>query len=799
MSEQGIVTGADDWRSESEKRRSILRKALINLLKLWIPDHPEAGMQKAELNRNWRDAMDGWADRITLVSLLSSGVEDLMVYDFERSPVSVQSLLVQREGTDAFLDARNALRVVRRKFGMMTLIARTAGVFEQRNMHALTLDAGMSEGDLLAISRLLSTRIEGTSAEEEQRFRMALRRAGMSKLDVLFHNDVIGRRLPVAWPVKAFYSQLARRIKAGQPHPDAAEAIHQAYGPTLGPKGLSDVAQYADNLGEDLEAPGGYNPADLILVNAEEEPLLAVTRRLYDDFNLLRREREHERAMGGGAAPPPPEPVAAEVDAEMDFLGETSDQDDDQLLRLANALERIRRVRGRAFFGRMSMIGEQVDFFEAAEATSFEDIEQRLEAMDPQEGLGRARAIREPFYRARALEAAARRLMAAGNQVEAAEAAREALTAARGCHGEDKPQAYAAALSALLGAQCIEESGEALHEALKEAHTHEQLPERAAALMRVASTVMQAGPLPAELRGQLSHALLGDDVHFWGKPEVTPALVEACLSLLSALDDDTFIFLQKVIAHPEEEVRRSVIRAMPFGTDATLRNMLLSHLRDPSPDVRLDVVERVGNSGDRSLFIYLVNHLRHGEVERPEELRALALGLCRLDIPRALPVLNAMLGKLATPDERLVGQQAPFKAGDDMQLAALEALYAINSRESRRLIFNVREKARKGPVAETASLLWQVVKARPYGEPELPRSPHDPEWLEDVDGVDLATRLQAILAEEAGPEPEPEPLPEIDEADLPPLPPEGEQPSGGGLFGRLKRKLFKQGEAAPAA
>ncbi|MEZ4465994.1 MAG: hypothetical protein R3F43_16425 [bacterium] len=75
----------------------MLRKALINLLKLWIPDHPEAGMQKAELNRNWHDAMDGFADRVTLVSLLSSGVEDLMVYDFERTPVSVQALLVQRE------------------------------------------------------------------------------------------------------------------------------------------------------------------------------------------------------------------------------------------------------------------------------------------------------------------------------------------------------------------------------------------------------------------------------------------------------------------------------------------------------------------------------------------------------------------------------------------------------------------------------------------------------------------------------------------------------------------------------
>lgn len=778
-----MVTGADDWRSESEKRRSILRKAIINLLKLWIPDHPEAGMQKAELFKNWSEAMGGWAEKITLVNLLSAGVEDLMVHDFDRGgSVSVQSLIVQREGTDAFLDARNALRVVRRKFSMMTLIARMAGVFEQRNIHAMTLRGDLTEADLLSLSRLMATRVEGTSSEEEQRFRMAFRRAGLTKIDIFYHSEIIGRRLPVAWHVKALYSHLARRVKVGQPHTEAAEGVVEEFGPALVPKGLSDVAQYAEALREDLEAPGGYDPADLILLKAPEEPLLQVTRRLFDDFNLLRREKEHTRALLTGAeAPLVDAPI--EVNTEQDFLSDaTVDAEDDQLPRLAKALDRIRRVRGREFFGRMSVVGEQTDFFEAVEGTNIEDLEARLGALPPEEGLARARSIREPFYRARGLEAAVRRLAQAGLMDDAAAGAREALAAAREAGGEDRHQAYATALSALLVAGCVEEAAQTTEESFKIAHSHENLSERAAALMRVASTLMQAGALPPAVRSRLSRAVLGSDVHFWARAESTPALVEACLSLLPPKDDNTFIFLQKVVTHPAEDVRRSVIRSMPIGEDESLRNLLLSYLRDASPVVRLDVIERVGESGQRGLFIYLVNHLRHGNPERADELRALALGLCRLDPGRALPVLNAMLGKLATADDKV----PPFKGNDEMQVAALEALYYLNSREARRIIFNVRERARKGVVAGVAEQAWRVVKARPYGEPMLPRSPHHPDWNEDEDGVPFLDQLARaappeVEPEAPAPEPEPAPAPEADD-----------RPSG--LFGRLK-SIFKKGES----
>jgi len=72
MEEQ--VTGAADWRSETEKRKSLLRKAIIALFKIWIPDHPEASMARGEVFALMRDAFVG-IDQICLVSRLSTGVE----------------------------------------------------------------------------------------------------------------------------------------------------------------------------------------------------------------------------------------------------------------------------------------------------------------------------------------------------------------------------------------------------------------------------------------------------------------------------------------------------------------------------------------------------------------------------------------------------------------------------------------------------------------------------------------------------------------------------------------------------
>ena len=164
-------TGAADWRSESEKRKSLLRKSVIALFKTWIPDHPEASMARGEVFSTTRDALGDFAESVTFVSLLSFGSEDMFAHDFLGHPLSMQDLLVQREGTDAFLDAKNALRVVRRKFGMMTLIARMASNFEQRNIVAVQIRNGFDQNELINFAKAMAVRVEGTAAEEEIEFK----------------------------------------------------------------------------------------------------------------------------------------------------------------------------------------------------------------------------------------------------------------------------------------------------------------------------------------------------------------------------------------------------------------------------------------------------------------------------------------------------------------------------------------------------------------------------------------------------------------------------------------------------
>ena len=165
------LQGAADWRSEGEKRKSLLRKACISMFKTWIPDHPEASVARGEVFPQFRDAVSDYAESFSLVSLLSFGSEDMFCHDFAQTPLSMQELLVQREGTDAFLDPKNALRVVRRKFGMMTLIARMASTFEQRNIVAIRVHQGLDQNEMVEFGRLLSMRVEGTATEEEAEFK----------------------------------------------------------------------------------------------------------------------------------------------------------------------------------------------------------------------------------------------------------------------------------------------------------------------------------------------------------------------------------------------------------------------------------------------------------------------------------------------------------------------------------------------------------------------------------------------------------------------------------------------------
>jgi hypothetical protein len=202
------------------------------------------------------------------------------------------------------------------------------------------------------------------------------------------------------------------------------------------------------------------------------------------------------------------------------------------------------------------------------------------------------------------------------------------------------------------------------------------------------------------------------------------------LALLSGVDDDTLIFLQKVVVHSDDMIRKSVLRTLPLGENDHIRNMLVSHLKDDVPGVRVEVIERIGASGDPSLALYLVNQFRQNEARTDPEKRALALNLARLDHKKYLPIFNAMLGKLATKDARFVQRYKPIADDTGYQAAGLEVLYHLKNRDARRLVYNAATKGR-GKMKATAARAWNALKNQPYGIPTLPCSSHDVEYDPD--------------------------------------------------------------------
>jgi hypothetical protein len=289
--------------------------------------------------------------------------------------------------------------------------------------------------------------------------------------------------------------------------------------------------------------------------------------------------------------------------------------------------------------------------------------------------------------------------------------------------------------------------------------------------------------------------------------------VEALVSLLPTDENDTQIFLQKVVAHTNPTVRAGVVRTMPLSDAPGMRNMLLAHLKDREPQVRCEVIERIGASGERALVLYLVNYAKHlqesGAQSPPtpptrDEKRTLALNLVRLDGERQLPLVNAMLGTLHTEGPGLTDRQKPLKDDVDLQLAGLEVLIHLNSRTARRLLFNAAERARKrgGPVADLFLRSWAALKSAPYGDPSLPRSPHDPTWTE-ADLFDLDAWLETarpVAPEPADAAPEaaaPEAGPTSAARPERPAPASREAPRKPGLLERLKRRFLGDPDDAP--
>ena len=199
-------------------------------------------------------------------------------------------------------------------------------------------------------------------------------------------------------------------------------------------------------------------------------------------------------------------------------------------------------------------------------------------------------------------------------------------------------------MRALIETEQPELAALAVTEAINSAHNTRDLVERSGALVRIASTLIETGTLPIAVKRAATRTILGPDVYFWGKPAVKSTLVEAVIAILSSKEDDSLIFLQKVIVHSDPAVRCSVIRTMPLDGITHLEKMLVGHLKDRDPTVRLEVIERLGSSSQVKFSVYLANAIRQGEFSSDEEKRALAINLGRLDPTRQYHVYNAMLG-----------------------------------------------------------------------------------------------------------------------------------------------------------
>jgi len=536
--------------------------------------------------------------------------------------------------------------------------------------------------------------------------------------------------------VKEIYSRLAiQNEREGVLSGDKLVQFGGVHALKLSAKSVRQLALYHRELKRDL-GDSAHDPFPDLLRAANQRITLTATRNIFDEFNELRNRRKQKAALEQSGEHVLTEGDTEELfdDEDTDFSAEASDvggDDEAELLRLGDSLNRIREILGRPFFARISMVSGDINFVDSATGDAGASEEVGADTLtNPVEALRRARAVSEPLYRCRSLATVTPTLISAGRFDDALAAASEALDAARIVPTEDKVSAFSAAVRALVETEQPELAATAVTECLGVAHNYRDLVERSAALVRVASTLIETGTLPITVKKAVSRAILGPDVHFWGKAAVKSPLVEAVISIISSREDDSLIFLQKVIVHEDPAVRRSVVRTMPLDGVEQLEKMLLGHLKDHDSGVRVEVIERLGSSGQLKFGVYLVNVLRQEILNTLEEKKALALNLGRLDPERYYHVYNAMLGRLGLDDAAMTNRIPKFKDDADLQLAALEALYHLQSRDARRILYHAAHEG-KGSGVKHAKALWQVVKASGYADPSLPRSPHDPEWTEE--------------------------------------------------------------------
>ena len=101
----------------------------------------------------------------------------------------------------------------------------------------------------------MSRRVDGTSTEEEEEFRRQLRRLNSKYIDVLFHVDVVGRKVAVPWLVKEIYSRLAIISKReGSVSADRLQHFCSEQANRLNSKAVKQLSLYSKEMRQDGDA-----------------------------------------------------------------------------------------------------------------------------------------------------------------------------------------------------------------------------------------------------------------------------------------------------------------------------------------------------------------------------------------------------------------------------------------------------------------------------------------------------------------------------------------------------------------
>ncbi len=728
-----------------------MRKACISLFKMMVPEHPEALVERHRVYQRFLESL-GDRDRLNVISLAFVGKDDLIVeavHDDVQGEIleaGGMDLLVQREGSDAFLDPRQAIKVVRRKYSMMNLVNSMNLMMGRRNIFSVSLTAKISEEHLAEFCSILHRNILEDRDEELDRLKRDMKRFDSSEVELFMTEYVVGQSLKLPWRLKVGATLLRERLRrvledGGRIERSGALRLLQTQVHSLGAADLRAWLLYGEKFAEAFENLYIGDMLDDVVECLDDRILGLVITALLADYHKLRREHLN---MGQGQEGGEDDDEEA-ITSASDFLSRANKgkiEVGERLLLHASALDRIQRIVGRARFLSMAKAARIEDFQRgAAEGQAYDELAEATDGSAWERAVQQAYSLGDPAYRAKALLELAEKLQERDEVERAVDLVADAYLAALELE-QDAVPILTEVLGSLIAVGDEDRALQCLERCIDLAHGAEDPDQRARELMLTTSSLLESNKVSPALRSRYTEAIVGEELQFWGSRNITGSLVEGVLGQMDLADPRADLLARKLLTHDDSEVRCSTIRMLPFASPV-FRDLVLGRITDGAPDVRIEVMERIGYSRDAALGAYLVAHLRRNHQRMDDkEKRLLALNLARIDARRYLAAFNLMLGSVGSKSEDLVGQHKPYPDDLGLQLAGLEVLYRLNTREARRIIWEAQQAALpRSEVRRILTWAWEAVKHKPYGDPELPRSRLHPEWVPE-DEVELLSLIR---------------------------------------------------------